>query len=608
MAQITTRKTALAVALCALFGTGVVGAADVPASGIAAESRSDWAAAAQVYRDALNAHPDDATLWRRLSDVEARQGHAAAAANALESAAALQPADAELQASDSQAWAVAQDPRKALAAIQRALALAPDNVDYLISQSQLANWTGDYALSEKSLSRVQQLAPQREDILAGVARSTAWRGDLGKAIKLMRRYLDKYPQDKGAWLDLARYYAWRGNYPDAADILADYFHRFGVDDGANALLARIYAWAEWRHHALDLNTPLVQGAADNYEANYTQALALLKGYVPREALPYAAAAQRIKPDVKETLDLMRVVDTRVDSYIEVPLSRSWDSQGISLRHIQAGLDWWLGDKTTLLVDAGWNRYGARTGSPFATADGGDHVNESRLRIGLRQALNDDYALEGWGGASHFSASGGSTGIGSLALLAQPRDEWRWRANVERDRVGVSPLAASLGINRNGGMIEAWWTPNLRWTVDAYVRHDNYSDSNQRDEVAFAVRRATVRNGWLMLDLGVSGQWFGFDHNRHDGYYAPSDYRRFALTAGAYFHISDDIGLQTQAGLGRQRDETFTAWRRANDINANLVFGINSPWQLSLSAGYSQRILNTGAYAGHTWGATLTRRF
>lgn len=608
MAQISTKKSALAVALCALLAASVVSAAEIPAAGIAAEGRSDWAAAAQIYRDALNAHSDDVDLWRRLSDVEVKQGHAVAAANALESAAALRPAEAELQAADSQAWAVAQDPHKALAAIQRALALAPDNVDYLVAQSQLANWVGDYALSEKSLSRVQQLAPQREDILAGVARSTAWHGDLGKAIDLMRRYLDKYPQDKSAWLDLARYYAWRGDYPEAADTLADYFKRFGVDDGGHALLARIYAWAEWRHHALDLNTPLLQAAPDDYDGNYTQALAWLKGYVPREALPYSAAVLRIKPDAKETLDLQRVTNNRVSSYIEIPLSRSWDSQGISLRHLQAGVGWWLADKTTLLLDAGWNRYGARVGSPFTTIDGGDHVDESRLRVGLRQALSNDYALEGWGGVSHFGQGGGSTAIGSLALLAQPSDEWRWRANIDRDRVGVSPLAASLGINRNGGMVEAWWTPNLRWTFDVYARHDNYSDSNQRDEVAFALRRATVRNGWLMLDLGVAGQWFGFDHNRHDGYYAPSDYRRFAFTAGAYFHINDDIGLQVQAGLGRQRDETFTAWRRANDISANLVFGINSPWQLSLNAGYSQRILNTGAYAGHTWGATLTRHF
>jgi hypothetical protein len=64
----------------------------------------------------------------------------------------------------------------------------------------------------------------------------------------------------------------------------------------------------------------------------------------------------------------------------------------------------------------------------------------------------------------------------------------------------------------------------------------------------------------------------------------------------------------QAGLGRQRDETFTAWRRANDISASLVVGIFSPWQLSVNAGYSERVLNTGAYEGRSWGITLTRRF
>lgn len=606
MAQMNRNR--LALALCSLLAAGALCGAEPPEAGIAAEGRSDWAGAAQIYRDALRAQPGDAALWRRLSEVEARQKHAEVAAEALDKAAALEPSDAEVQAADAHAWSVAQQPHKALAAIQRALALAPDNVDYLLAQSQLANWTGDYALAEKSLARVRQLAPQRDDVLAGLARSAAWHGDLSGAIKTMRRYLNRCPQDKDAWLDLARYYAWRGDYPVAAESLDVYRRRFGEDDGERSLLARIYAWAGWRHEALRLNSPLLGAHPDDYERNYTQAIALYQSQVPREALPYIAKVRELKASDKESLDLAGAADQRIDSYVELPLWRSWDSQGISLRHLQAGLDFWLSDTNTLLLEVAANRYGAPTGNEFASVDGADHVDESRLRVGLRHAFDQDYALEGWVGDSYMDQGGGSTGIGSLAFLAQPSDAWRWRAQLERDRVGVSPLAASLGIDRDGGVVEGWWTPDLRWTLDAYARHDDYSDSNRRDEVAFALRRATVRNSWLMLDLGVAGQWFGFDRNPHDGYYAPDSYRRFALTAGAYFHISERIGLQVQAGLGRQRDETFTAWHRANDISGNLVFGINSPWQFSVNAGYSQRILSTGAYAGHIWGMTLTRHF
>ena len=60
-------------------------------------------------------------LWRRLSDVEAKQGHAAAAAEALDHAAALRSNDAELQAAAAHAQSAANRPREALAAIQRAL-------------------------------------------------------------------------------------------------------------------------------------------------------------------------------------------------------------------------------------------------------------------------------------------------------------------------------------------------------------------------------------------------------------------------------------------------------------------------------------------------------
>lgn len=606
MAQIKYKR--LAAAICAWLVVGGAFAAGPPAAGIAAEGRGDWAAAAEVYRAQLQAHPDDVTLWRRLSDVEAKQGQAQAAAEALDHAAALQPHDAELQAADAHAWSVAKQPHKALAAIARALALAPDNVDYLLAQSQLANWAGDYPLAERSLKRVHELAPQRTDVLATTARSEAWQGDLAGAIRTMHTYLAAHPDDKDAWLDQARFLAWRGDYPAATDALADYRKRFGSDAGEQALSARVYAWAGWRHHALALNTPLLAAQPDNYERNYTQALALLGSAMPRTARPYTATVARLQPGTQETEDLQRVTDARTASFVEFPFEHHWDSQGITVDHAQAGLDLWLNDRTTLLVDAAANRYRARAGSAFTAVDGSESVDESRLRVGVRQALNADYAIEGWIGASHFDEGGGSTGIGSLALFAQPNDTWRWQARLERDRVGVSPRAASLGLSRNGGVIEGWWTPDLNWTLDAYARHDNYSDSNQRNEAAFALRRATVRNGWLNLDLGVAGQWFGFDHRLNHGYYSPTDYRRFALTAAAYFRISDRVGLQVQTSLGRQRDETFSGWRRANDIDGNLVIGIDSPWQLSLHAGYSQRILESGAYAGHVWGATLTRRF
>ncbi|TLY50053.1 MAG: tetratricopeptide repeat protein [Gammaproteobacteria bacterium] len=608
MAQITKRlaRARLTLIIAALFAAGTVCAAEPPAAGIAAEGRSDWAAAAQIYRQALQAQADDVALWRRLSDVEAKQGHAAAAAEALDHAAALRSNDAELQAAAAHAQSAANRPREALAAIQRALALQPDNVDFLIDQASLANWNHDYVLGEQSLQRVKQLAPQREDVLAPLARNAAWHGDLDAAIVFMRRYLQKYPQDREATLDLARFNAWQGNYPGAAEILAGYREQFGDDDAERAFRARVYAWSGWRHHALDLNAPLLTAEPENYDRNYTAAIAERLSFVPRAALPYVAVVQRLKPNDKETDDLVRSTGQRVSSYVDVPLWYSWDSQHVAIRHLSAGLDWLLSDTTTLLLDAGTNRYSVSGTSPFYTIEGGNHVDESRLRGGVRYALNADYAVEGWVGASHFGQGAGSTGIGSIAVLGRASDEFHWSADLERDRVGVSPLAASEGLSRNGGVVNVRWMPDLRWTLDAYARHDNYSDSNQRDEVAFALRRATVRNGWLSLDLGVAGQAFSFDHDLHDGYYAPSDYRRVALTGGAYFHVSDNVGLGVQAALGVQKDEHLSSWKRANDISADLSVGIFQNWKLHLGAGYTQRRQETGGYGAHIVSLTLQR--
>ena len=61
-------------------------------------------------------------------------------------------------------------------------------------------------------------------------------------------------------------------------------------------------------------------------------------------------------------------------------------------------------------------------------------------------------------------------------------------------------------------------------------------------------------------------------------------------------------------LGRQRDETFTSWRSANDLDATLLLGALSKWEWRLTAAYSQRALNTGAYEGYSVSAQVTRRF
>jgi hypothetical protein len=153
-----------------------------------------------------------------------------------------------------------------------------------------------------------------------------------------------------------------------------------------------------------------------------------------------------------------------------------------------------------------------------------------------------------------------------------------------------------------------WTPDLRWTGDLVVRHEDYADGNESIEWTAAMRRAVLRNPGLMLDLGAMVQHLSHDENLGNGYYAPDRYRRYGLTANAYFGVSDDVGLSLQGGLGRQRDETFTSWRRANDISAALVFGIHSPWQFLIHGGYSERVQMSGAYEGYSWGMALTRRF
>jgi len=124
-----------------------------------------------------------------------------------------------------------------------------------------------------------------------------------------------------------------------------------------------------------------------------------------------------------------------------------------------------------------------------------------------------------------------------------------RLSHRQDMYAVSPLAAELGIERRANALYATWAPDLRYTVDSYLGYDTFSDGNDRWEVSLAPRRAFVRNQLLNLDLGISGRWYGFDEDPGHGYYAPSLYQRYALTAFTYWKISDDDGVSVAFSYG-----------------------------------------------------------
>lgn len=443
---------------------------------------------------------------------------------------------------------------------------------------------------------------QAQDMQARAYMAT---GDLRSALSLMREYIAVHPENHAARLDLVRYLIWSGDYAAAKEVLEADSSAEQSSEGQE-LLANLLAWGGRIDGALETNAPLLQATPDNFLVNYNQAVALRQSDQPDTALPYVEAVKRLLPDSKDARDLERATQIWTDSFITLDYNRSGDSDKLDTFRPTLRSEIAYNEELRFTTELGHWDYRAPTSGPFAPVNGGNSISENYGLLGLRYAPS--LRTELFGAAGYSSIDEDGEALWRFGTNYRANDDWRFRLWADHGRVAISPRSLSLGLTLDGVVAQARWTPDLRWTGDVLLRHDRYSDDNNRNAADVAIRRAVVRQLGFMLDLGLAGQYISYDSDPGNGYYAPSDYRRFLVTANSYFSFTDDVGLAVQGGFGAQRDETFNAWRSAGDISAELVFGIFSPWELRLRSAYSNRVQNTGAYDAYYWGMALTHRF
>lgn len=465
----------------------------------------------------------------------------------------------------------------------------------------IAWWVGAL-LAAPAATWAQNPATQPLDMQARALMGT---GHSHAAMRTMRDYVARHPADATAVLDLARYLTWNGDYAGAKRVLDSHPQAARTSEG-QVVLAGVLAWDGKIRRAQQVNAGPLAADPNGLLPNYVQAVALRQSARPREALPYVAAVKRARPAGKDARDLERGVRIHTDSFVALDYQHGSDSDHLERAQPTLRAELAQGEALRWTAELGRWSYHAPLGSAFAGVTGARSLAENRGLVGLRYAPSLYTALSAAAGSSTIDGDGHS--LWRIGLDHRFSDVFRADLRAERDRVAASPRSLSLGLDRTSITGHAQWTPDFLWTGELWVRSDHFSDSNHSADWNATLRRAVVRQPGLMLDLGANAEHLAFERNPGHGYYAPRNYRRYALTANLYVGLGQNAGLSIQADLGRQRDETLGAWRRANDISASLVVGIFSPWQLSANAGYSERALNTGAYEGRNWGITLTRRF
>ena len=456
-----------------------------------------------------------------------------------------------------------------------------------------------------ALSALAPAVHAQEHSQADLAHLRMGEGKPMEALRLMCEHVAANPGDRAARLDLVRYYTWNGDFARAqAVLLAD--PEAAASSEGRGLHGWLLAAAGKLRAARALDATLVAADADDFQAHFNEALALMQTTQPVLAVAEVETLQRLRPQAPEAIDIGKRAWVRRASFVTAGFThrRSTDDLSGALPGLWG--EYRVNERLRLTGElAAWSHRADGASNPFEAIDGED-VHERRALVGLRYAPSEYSELQLAFGSS--SLGGDDTALWLLRGHARFSDSVAGLLLFERDRVAASPRSLSLGITRRGGELNLHLTPGLRWTGDAWLRRDDYSDGNSRSNTTLALRRAVLRRPKFSLDLGGIAEHMHYDSNPGNGYYAPDNYRRYGVTAHAYVGLGYETGLSLHAVLGRQRDESFPSWKSANDFDATLTLGALSKWETKIFAAYSQRAQATGAYEAVSFGVQFTRRF
>jgi len=189
------------------------------------------------------------------------------------------------------------------------------------------------------------------------------------------------------------------------------------------------------------------------------------------------------------------------------------------------------------------------------------------------------------------------------------DDLRLQISNLGDLLPNSPRSLSLGITRIDTVAQLTYTPDLAWTFSGLALEEELSDRNHVWRAYVSPRRALIRTPDWNIDLGISGNWYGYSRKTLvDGYYSPSLYEGYATTAYFYYKLSDENALSLTMSYGVNKDETLPRYKFTQDYAAEATFGALSDWTWKIRAAYSTHGANGPNFTAESVGMTLVKRF
>lgn len=392
-------------------------------------------------------------------------------------------------------------------------------------------------------------------------------------------------------LNKAKYLAEIGNYSDAIELLDEYKLQIGENQEYLKIQARVLALSGDSSAAIKILEPLLIFSPDDYGLLYSKTLAVASGRDPQSLLSHLATLSELDPENIDTKNINRVLRTPLKPEVGANFAFQNNSDGTSFQ--LAGISAGNYVSPTLKIFGGADSLfmHATDTSGYSAINGSSEVTYSRAWLGARKLINENFEIDGLGGAGKTSFHG--NGVYEVGVNYWQGNKLNGRLSHRQDLLTVSPLAASIGVLRNSNRLEGNWTPDYKNTIATSFNYDTYSGNNTRWEYNLAPRRSFIRSKLINLDLGLSGQWLAFSKPNALGYYSPSSYSRYAVTFFSYWKIDDDSGLSVVGSAGPQKGDPMTAFRMSGGIGAEYFYGIYKDlfFKASLSA------LNYGATQG-----------
>lgn len=161
-----------------------------------------WEVAAQAYREAIAASPNDASLWVELGRVHLRLNQAFHARDAFEHAVSFGDS-ARLRMLIGRTHELQRHYDEALVAYRQATELEPERAHaWRFTGARLLRW-GDASAAEPWLARAVELDPTHAETWNALAIARAQQRDFAGAETTFRSGLERHPEHRGLWLGLA---------------------------------------------------------------------------------------------------------------------------------------------------------------------------------------------------------------------------------------------------------------------------------------------------------------------------------------------------------------------------------------------------------------------